>query len=303
MDNALAQLDWSLIQVFVAVADEGSLSAAARRLGASQPTVGRQVRALEDATGVAMFERVPRGLRLTEAGAALLEPARAMAEAARQLGLAAAGRDAGLSGTVRLTASVIVSHHLLPPILARLRAKAPEIAVELVPSDRAENLLFRQADIALRMFRPDQLDIVARHLGELPLGLYAARAYLDRHGRPAAPGEVFERDLVGYDRDDRLIRGMRALGWPAQREWFATRCDDQAAHWQLVRAGCGIGVGPRAIGSADPMLEEIVLPGVTLPALPVWLSAHERLRRVPRIARLWDALADGLRPALERRPA
>jgi DNA-binding transcriptional LysR family regulator len=193
-----------------------------------------------------------------------------------------------------------VAQHLLPPILARLRADLPEVSVELVPSDRSENLVFREADIAVRMFRPEQLDLVARHLGDLPLGIFAARSYLARRGRPGSPADFFAHDLIGEDREERILRAMRDLGWRAERNGFATRCDDTATAWALMRAGCGLGFGPIAIGRADPTLEEVVLPGVSLPALPVWLAAPERTRRTPRLDRVWTALAEGLRPHLAR---
>ncbi|WP_372603340.1 LysR family transcriptional regulator [Actibacterium sp.] len=297
MGKSLSSLDWSLVQAFVAVAETGSLSAAARRLGASQPTLGRQIRAIEDALGVTLFHRQARGLTLTETGAALLAPARAMREAAGQMSLIAAGRAEELSGVVRLTASLTVSHYLLPPILARIRARHPEIEIELVPSDTTENLLFREADLALRMYRPEQLDVVARHLGDIELGLYGARAYLDRAGRPHGVGDMLRHDLVGYDRNEDIILGMRQAGLPMDRHSFALRCDQNAVYWELVRAGCGLGFGQVPIGAADPLVER-VLPDIPVPPLPIWLTAHEAMRNTPRLRRVWDMLAEGMAPHL-----
>ncbi|MFP4275371.1 MAG: LysR family transcriptional regulator [Paracoccaceae bacterium] len=297
MDERIAELDWSLLRAFLAVAESGSLSAAARRLGISQPTLGRQVRALEEALGAALFTRHARGLVPTETGAALVAPAREMREAAQRIALAAAGRDTGLRGTVRITASMFMAHHVLPRVLAGIRAEAPEIELELVPSDASENLLFREADIAVRMYRSDQLDIVTRHLGDIPLGIFAARSYLDRRGRPARLDDLPDHDLVGYDANPLILRSMREMGWPAERGWFALRCDDQAAYWELVRAGCGIGFGQLAVGRADPLLEEL-LPGSGLPTLPLWLAAPEAMRRTSRITFVWERLAEGLRAAL-----
>lgn len=290
MNRSLSTLDWALVQSFLAVAETGSLSAAARRLGTSQPTVGRQVHAMEDALGAMLFRRERRGMALTEAGLAILEPARAMAEAAGRLTLAAAGEAEEMAGTVRLSASVFVSHHVLPPILARLREEAPEIQLELVASDSSENLLFREADIALRMYRPGQLDVVTRHMGDIPLGLFGAKSYLHWRGRPRTLEELKTHDFVGYDRGDLIIRGMRAAGWQVDREWFAVRCDHQTTYWELVRAGCGLGFAQIPTARADPLLEEIDLP-VPVPALPLWLTAHEAMRRTPRVRRVWDHLA------------
>ena len=283
-------LDWTLLQSFTAVAETGSLSAAARRLGQSQPTIGRHIRALEEALGVELFTRVPRGLVPTEAGRGLIGPAEQMREAAARLQLAAEGQDAGLAGTVRVTASMVMSHFILPPVIAEIRRAHPEIQIELVPSDSSENLLFREADIALRMYRPTQLDLITAHVADQQLGLYAATAFLDRAGRPETVDELMALDFVGFDASDTIIRTMRAAGLEVSREFFAVRSDDQAAYWQLIRAGCGVGGMQVMIGEAEPGVER-VLPGLRLPALPVWLAAPAALRHTPRIRLVWDMLA------------
>ncbi len=293
MDKQISSVDWSLVQAFVAVAETGSLSAAARALGTSQPTLGRRVREVEAAVGVALFRRHAKGLALTETGQAMLVPAQAMRQAAAQMALVAAGQDHGLAGPVRITASVVMSHFVLPPALVALRRDAPGIEIDLVASDSSENLLFREADIAVRMYRPDQLDMITRHVADLPLGIYAATSYLDRVGRPETAEALLALDWVGYDRNDLMIRGMRQAGWPVGRDFFKLRTDDQAAHWQLVRAGGGVGVMQQAIGEPDPGVERL-LPEMSLPALPVWLTTHPAVRRVPSIARVWEALAQAI---------
>ncbi|WP_116132119.1 LysR family transcriptional regulator [Tropicimonas sp. IMCC34043] len=297
MDHLPDTLDWSRLQSFVTVADTGSLSAAARHMRLSQPTLGRQIRALEQDLGVALFVRKPRGLALTEAGAALLEPARRMQDAARNLALAAAGRSEDLAGTVRITASAFVSLHILPGILAAMRQSAPEIQIELVASDSSQNLLFREADIALRMFRPEQLDVVTRFLGELELGLFGATDYLDRRGRPQCLDDIAGHDMIGYDTQDDILRGMREIGMTADRSLFQLRCDDNGVIWQMIRAGCGLGFAQVNVAATDPRVER-VMPDLPLPRLPVWLTAHEAVRRTPRLRRVWDLLADGIAPWL-----
>lgn len=289
--------DWSLVQVFLAVAATGSLSGAARRLRSSQPTVGRQIHALEGQVGAPLFERRPRGMALTDAGRALLAPAEAMREAANNLSLAAAGRVDGDAGTVRITASVFMAHHHLPPILASLRSEAPEIQLEIVASDASDNLLFREADIAVRMYRPAQLDVVTRHLGDMALGLYATPAYLARRGTPRAPDDLRQHDIIGYDRSELIIRGMKAEGWNMSREDFPVRTDHHGVYWEFVRAGHGIGFGQCSAADRDPGVRQ-VLADLPLPGLPVWLTAHEALRRVPRVDRVWRALETGLLPIL-----
>ena len=291
MDNPSP--DWSLIQSFLAVAETGSLSGAARRLDRSQPTVGRHIHALESSLGALLFERHARGLRLSDTGAALVPMARRMHEAMQAIGLSVAGKSQSLVGIVRITASVFVAQSVLPPVLAAIRARATEIQIELDPSDASGNLLFREADIAVRMYRPTQPDLIARHVGNASLGVFAATSYLDRAGRPETPAEMLDHALVGYDGNDLILRTMRDLGWPVSRESFAVRCDNQANYWALVRAGCGIGFSQLGVGRADPLVEELPL-AIDLPPLPVWLAAPQALRLSPRIARVWDLLAEGL---------
>ena len=293
MKGIPGNLDWTFLQSFAAVVREGSLSGAARALGLSQPTVGRHIKALEQALGVELFLRAPRGLVPTDAGLEMLEHARAMESAAARIHLAAEGRSGAVSGTVRITASVVVSHFVLPPVIARIRQALPEIQIELVPSDTTENLLFREADIAVRMYRPTQLDVITRHVADQQLALYAASAYLDRAGRPADAAMLMELDFVGFDRSDTIIRAMRDFGIHVRREFFPVRCDDQAAYWQLVCAGCGVGAAQVAVGDAEPRVER-VLPFIELPPLPVWLAAPEALKTSPRIRRVWDMLAEAL---------
>jgi len=282
--------DWTLIRSFLAVAEAGSLSAAARATGISQPTLGRHIQAVEAALEVALFTRTAQGQALTEAGQALLPAARAMQAAAAELALTAKGHAAGIEGTVRITASRVVSHVILPRILSRLRAEEPGIQIDLVPSDTTENLLFGEADIALRMYRPTQPDLVARQIGELPLGLYAARSYLDQRGRPTGIDDLLQHDFVGQDRMDQIIRVMRQMGMEVGRSFFPVRCDDPLTYVELVRAGCGLGGILRAVGDQDPALERIkLIPD--LPSLPVWLTAAPRLRQSPRLRRVWDVVA------------
>lgn len=295
MDNALHTVDWSLIEAFLAVAEDGSLSAAARRLNASQPTLGRQIRHLETALSVDLFTRQPRGFDLTETGLSILPAARMMRDAMQQISLQAAGRQTDLAGDVRITTSVFMAHDVIPAIIAELRRDHPDIRIDLIPTDETENLLFREADIAVRMFRPEQLDMIAQHLGDIRLGVFAAKSYLARAGRPATIEDLLNHDIIGYDRSDQIIRGMRDLGWPVTRDWFPVRCDNQSAYWQLVRAGCGIGFSQWQTGMADPDVEEVV-PDLQVPPLPVWLTAHEAMRQTPRIRLVWEALARGLKP-------
>jgi len=287
-------IDWSLIQAFLAVAETGSLSSAARVLGASQPTLGRQIKQIEAQLGADLFQRQPRGLALTETGAALVAPARAMRDAVGQISLCAAGQQAALKGTVRITASTATSCYHMPTIIADLRAREPEIEIELVPSDDTRNLLYREADIAVRMYRPTQLDLITQHIGDIPLGMFAAKSYLAGRGLPT-PETIMDHDFVGYDTNPAILEGLQNAGFPIDRSFFGVRCDDFIAYWELVRAGCGIGFSQANVGHADPTIEEIDI-GFPLPTLPIWLTAHEAMRQTPRIRRVWDLLVQGLKP-------
>ena len=280
------------------VAEEGSLSGAARKLGASQPTVGRQIKTLEAQLSAELFKRQARGLELTETGAALVAPARAMREAMGQIALAAAGQSARIEGTVRITASVMTSQYHLPDIIANIRQKEPAIAIELVPSDDSRNLLYREADIAVRMYRPTQLDLVTQHIGGLALTVCAAKSYLDRKGPLRGPEDFPNHDFVGYDNSTRLIDGMRQAGIEVKRDFFKVRCDDHASYWNLVRAGCGIGFSQITIAQEDPDVEVIDL-GFPIPPLPILLTAHEAMRHTPRVRRVWDLLVEGLKPLVQ----
>lgn len=287
-------LDWTLTRSFLAVVETGSLSAAARQLGLSQPTLGRHVADLEAALGMKLFLRAPRGLLPSETALDLLPHARAMRDAAARLHLAAAGRADALAGPVRLTASRIVSHYLLAPIIADLRLAEPGIEIELVATDSSENLLFHEADIALRMYRPTQLDIVALHLRDLPTAIYAANTYLDRRGRPGTLDDLSQHDILGFDRSDMILRLLRGMGIDVQRADFPVRCDDQIVYWNLVRAGCGLGGMQCLIGDADPSVSRAA-PFLPLPDLPLWLAAPQALRQTPRIRRVFDFLAAAFR--------
>ena len=293
MDKTLSQLDWSLIRAFLAVAETGSLSGAARELSQSQPTLGRQIKLLEDQLGLRLFERQVRGFDLTPTGESLLEPARAMRDAFGQLSLRAAGRDDKMRGTVRITTSDVMARHALPLIIAEIREAEPDIQIELVPSDASENLLFREADIAVRMYRSTQLDVITKQIAVAPLGVYAAKTYLEKHGTPNAIADLLGHSLIGYDRDDRIIHGMRAMGWQVQRDFFDVRCDDQNTYWELVRAGCGIGFTQEFVANKDPSIARL-LPEMRFDPLPIWLAAPEAMRSTPRVKRVWDLLEKGI---------
>ena len=289
--------DWRLVRSFLAVFDRGSLLGAARALGASQPTLGRQIAQLETQLGTVLFERTGRGLVPTAMAQRLATSARAMEAGAHALMRSVSGADAVATGTVRLSASQTVAVHLLPPLLLRMRQALPAVQVELVSSNDVSNLLRREADIAVRMVPPDQASLVIRRIGKVTLGAYAHRDYLRRRGTPRQPADLAGHDLVGLDRDDSILRGFADFGTPLAREHFAFRSDDLNVYWQAVRAGLGVGFVADYVARTDPEVQPL-LPMLKIPPLPVWLAVHREIRTNRRIRAVYDFLAQGIAAAL-----
>ena len=284
--------DWTLLQSFLVVAETGSYSAAARASGRSQPTIGRHIEQLQTQLGATLFQRATSGYSLTATGTALMDHARAMEQAAANISLITEGRAEDLRGTVRVTASEIVATYILPELFAELLAQEPELQIELVASNTSENLSLREADIAVRMVQPDQQDLIARKIGNINIGLFAAQSYLDRKGTPTTPNDISNHTVIGYDKSDLIIRGMAEFGMQAKHEDFAFRIDNQVAYLEAIRAGVGIGASQRSQAERYDLVE--VLSELKLPSLPVWLAAHAELRTSARVRRVFDFLADHL---------
>ncbi len=293
MNNAASDPDWTFWRSFEAVLAEGTLSGAARRLGLSQPTLGRHIDALEQRLGVTLFERTLKGFAPTETALALFEPVKAAHAALAEARARAEGRTQALSGSVRITGSTVFCHYVLPALLLPLRENFPDIALEIVPSDTSENLLMREADIAIRMFRPTQLDLITRHLGDLPLTCCAHQTYLDRRGRPETLEDLVNHDLIGFDRSDLLIRAARAMGWELARGDFVLRTDSQTLGWELMKAGLGIGFAQTSLVAAAERMVPL-LPQLKIPPLEIWLTTHRELFTSRRIRAIYDGLAQQL---------
>lgn len=292
-----ATFDWSLVSTFVAVLEAGSVMGAARQLGTPQPTLSRRLAELERQLGAPLFERTGRGLAPTAAALAIAASARRMQHEAGQLAAALAGQRDTATGTVRVTTSEVAAAYLLPPVVAALRHEAPGLAVELAASNQVENLLRREADIAVRMVRPRQASLVVRKLGEVPVVACAHQRYLARAGTPRTLDELIRHALVGYDRDDTIVRGFARFGYPLPREAFSPRTDNQLVYCQLVAAGAGIGFLARYSLAHLPGVVEI-LPALSIPPLPCYLAVHREIRSHGIVRRVYDALARHLPPRL-----
>ncbi|MCA9636433.1 MAG: LysR family transcriptional regulator [Myxococcales bacterium] len=291
MDWRSVRFDWNRARAFLVTAEEGSLSAAARALGMSQPTLGRQVDALEEELEVLLFERVGKRLVLTEAGLGLLEHARAMGEAASRVSLAASGHSQALEGEVTITVGEIFGARVLPPIIARLRADEPGIRIEIVATNETSDLRRREADIAIRNVRPQHPDLIARKIRDMAGNLYAASVYLDRIGRPTTPAGFSDADFVGFDLDGGpMIAALGHVGFSLQSRNFTSACQNQLVQWELVRAGLGIGVNSELIGDAEPGVERI-LPAMPSIPFPLWLVSHRELHTSRRVRFVFERLA------------
>lgn len=282
-------LDWDLVRSFLAVSREGSLSRAARELGVSQPTLSRAVQTLETETGLNLFKRTTQGLSLTDAGQKLVEAAGHMNDAADQFQRQASGLSEELTGDVRISVNEVVGVYLLPPALAAFREQHPGVHVEIVITNRASSLSKRDADIALRMFRPTQPDLVARRLPDLEMGFYAHKDYLARHGTPTSFEEMMSHTVIGFDEGLDFINGAKAFGYELKREDFPLRADHLLAQLGLLRAGAGIGGTHQKIAEHFPELVR-VLDSIDLPKLEFWCVCHADVQFNSRIREMMGFL-------------
>jgi DNA-binding transcriptional LysR family regulator len=287
MDWKSIGFDWNRARAVVATAETGSLSAAARALGLTQPTLGRQVTALEEELGVTLFTRAGKRMDLTEAGLSLIEHLRHMAEAAHATALAASGQSRDIAGTVTITASHLYATELLPPIIARIRAEAPALQVQLVVTNALRDLMRREADIAVRHARPDQPELTARLIREDDGALFAAPALLAR-------GPLAELPFIGFDHADtyRAMLSERRIDLPADA--FPLLSEDSQMQLALCRAGLGVAALPTWIGDPDPALARAQPGADPLVGIQVWLAAHRDLHQSRRVRLVFDRLAEGL---------
>jgi DNA-binding transcriptional LysR family regulator len=294
-------IPWEYYRSLLAVLKHGSLSGAARALGITQPTAGRHIAALEKALGVTLFTRSQLGLLPTEMALALRPHAETMEHTAALIGRAASSQGHGVSGVVRIAASEVVGVEVLPAILARLRARHPGLIIELVLSNKVQDLLRREADIAVRMLRPRQEQLVARKVGEIALGLHAHADYLAQHGTPLVLADLARHAVIGYDEASPFVRNAGAAFQGFTRENFAWRCDSDLAQLALIRAGAGIGVCQAGLAARDPALRRVLPQAFSLP-METWITMHEDLRGSLHCRATFDALAEGLQAYVAGQP-
>lgn len=285
--------DWNQAHAFLATADAGSLSKAARTLGLTQPTLSRQVAALEAGLGVVLFERVGRSLVLTPTGRDLLDHFRDMGKAAGRISLAASGHSQAVEGLVSITASDALAAFVLPPLLKQLRELAPGIEIEVIAANEVRDLQRREADIAIRHVRPVQPELIGQQVAAWSAHLYAARGFLESHGRPLLPADLTAMDFIGFSPIERLVQTMVSFGLPLTRRNFRSVTDNGIVLAEMVRLGLGIGVMPKEFARFVPDLE-MVLPDWKGIPVPLWLICHRELLTSRRIRIVYDFLGGAL---------
>lgn len=284
---------WEHWRTFRAVIRKGTLTGAARALALTQPSVSRHIDALEEALGATLFVRTRSGLTPTPLAQSLVPHAEAMSLAADNLVRAASGEREEMRGTVRITASDVVGTFVLPPIFTSLRAHYSNIEIELALSNRNSNLLLGEADIAVRMQRPQQDAVVARNVGEVRVGLYAHKTYAARNPPPTSVAELFDHPLIGVDRDVTVLEGVSFEGQVLTRDMFAFRCDSDAAQLMAMKAGFGIGACHLGIAADDPDLVRVLPDGVEF-GYEMWVAMHENLRSTRRVRAVFDHVVEAL---------
>jgi DNA-binding transcriptional LysR family regulator len=286
-------IGWELYRSYLSVLQEGSLSAAARALGVAQPTLGRHIATLEKSLGLTLFTRSHLGLLPTEAALALKGFAEEMNSTAAAMKRAAESQGAGIKGTVRITASEVMGVEVLPPIVAQLQNEHPALKIELVLTNRVQDLLRREADIAVRMTPPKQELLIARRVGMVEVGFHAHQTYLNEHGTPNSLQDLAQHVLIGFDEETPFVRTARKALPVWRRDAFTLRTDNDLAQLALIRSGAGIGICQVVLAKRDPQLVR-VLPNHFAFSMETWLTMHEDLRHSPRCKITFDALLAGL---------
>lgn len=285
--------DWNHIRAFLATVEQGSLSAAARTLRQTQPTLSRQITSLEEALDLTLFERGKRQMQLTASGHELLVHVQQMAGAAAQISRVATGQNQTVEGTVRITSSDAMAAYILPRHVIDLRRRHPGIAIELMPSNALTDLTLRDADIAIRHVRPEQPDLVAKRLPDLVIGLLASQSYLDAFGPILGPPDTAHAQFIGFERRAQLVPQLKAMGLPVTEANFGITTNNGCSVYELTRGGAGIALLPVAMAGA-PMGLVQVLPDLPPISVPTWLVTHREIRTSRRIRIVFDHLVEGL---------
>jgi len=290
MDWRSIKFDWNRARAFLVTAEEGSLAAAARALDMTQPTLGRQVAALEQELGVDLFNRRGRGLELTPNGMKLVEHVRAMGDAANRFSLSATGKSDSIEGNICITTTELLATFILPPMIQKLRQSEPGIEIEIISTNDESNLNRREADIAIRNFRPSQLELIAKKLFDAKGHLYAATTYLQRLGNPRSIGELNNANFIDIEKSGRLLSLLNAQGFNLSSDNFPVITKNHIVQWELVKQGVAICGTLEQIGDHEPLVERVVVPGLAPITSEVWIVTHKELRTNRRVRMVFDFL-------------
>jgi len=289
MNWAAINFDWNQARALLATVEEGSLSAAARVLNLTQPTLGRQVAALEEELGIVLFERSGRQLVPTPAAREIADHVKRMGEAATAISLAATGQSTSVEGIVRVSATEMYGAKVMPSFVAALRKSHPGILIEIVATNALSDLRQREADIAIRNADPKDPDMIARRLFAESGGLFAAPSLIRSHGPFRSVEDLRDAPFIGFAGTTGVVEELQKRQVPVTKANFVASSENHLVHWELARAGIGIGLNGADIGgTVDGMIP--VLPEHVHFEFPVWLVAPRELKTSPRVRVVFDAL-------------
>lgn len=291
MDEKPHSFDWNHAKAFLATVEEGSLSAAARVLKLTQPTLGRQVAALETSLGLVLFERIGKSLVLTPSGVELAQQVGRMRDVANQMSLSASGQSQDIKGKVSITASDVMAAYILPPALKQIRQMAPMIEIDIVAADEIQDLQLREADIAIRHIRPQQPGLIARLVAEGHAHFYATTEYLDQRGRPTSVKDMAQHDFIGFGDTQLMLEYLNPLGLSLTERNFHLGSKNGIVNWKMMQQGLGISIMQNELADITPNIER-VLPEMEPIVFPIWLVVHRELHTSARIRLVYDVLAD-----------
>jgi DNA-binding transcriptional LysR family regulator len=278
---------WDLVHVFLTVMRHSSLSAAARSLKLSQPTVRRSIEALEAELGTPLFSRSSTGLMATETGLALRAHAEAAEAAMGAFKRGASNPAQGEAGTVRVTCSDVYGVEILPALLRPLLEKHQGLAIELVLSNRTDDLIKREADIAVRLTAPRQAALIAQKVSPVAFGLFASKEFLKQFQAPKTFAELSQSSrFIGDDRRDVIAAGFAAAQLTMPQN-LVFRSDNDLAQLAAIRNGLGIGIAQVKLAAASKLVR--ILPKISV-RLDCWVVMHEDLKKMTRIRLVFDHL-------------
>jgi DNA-binding transcriptional LysR family regulator len=293
MDWRSIQFDWNHARAFLVTAEEGSFSAAARILGTTQPTLGRQVAALEKELDLILFDRIGKTLALTQIGIELVDYVREMSDAASKLSITASGQSHKLDGEVSISAIDSIAALWLPPIIKKLRVMYPSIKITVIASNQVSNLIQREADIAIRHVESTQQDLITKRVCNAAARLYGATNYLDALGRPLTIDKLNKADFAGSNRKADKKEFLLKYGLTITEENFSLVSENHLVQWENVKFGITLGMMMEVIGDKEPLVERVMQDSEFI-LIPIWLVAHKQLRTSKRIRAVYDVLSDSL---------